>query len=137
MSQPVRLAGIAWDHSRALPPLVAVAQRYEETHPGVRILHRPAGVLARPASGFANLVDEHLPQAGEVRLGELLIDSFVASDAIAKVVNDSGNRIEPTEAVVERIAHFSPSSILLHRSTSLERLPTTKTIGRCVEDVKS
>jgi multiple sugar transport system substrate-binding protein len=37
MSQPIQLAGIAWDHSRAFPPLVAAAQRYEETHPGVRI----------------------------------------------------------------------------------------------------
>ena len=37
MSQPVLLTGIAWDHSRAFPPLVATAQRYEETHPGVRI----------------------------------------------------------------------------------------------------
>src|SRR5580693_1153001 len=37
MSTPIRLSGIAWDHSRALPPLVATAQRYEETHPGVRI----------------------------------------------------------------------------------------------------
>ncbi len=37
MSAPIQITGIAWDHSRALPPLVAVAQRYEETHPGVRI----------------------------------------------------------------------------------------------------
>lgn len=37
MSAPIHLTGIAWDHSRALPPLVAAAQRYEETHPGVRI----------------------------------------------------------------------------------------------------
>jgi multiple sugar transport system substrate-binding protein len=37
MSQPLRLAGIAWNHSRAFPPLVATAQRYEEMHPGVRI----------------------------------------------------------------------------------------------------
>jgi multiple sugar transport system substrate-binding protein len=37
MNQPVRLTGIAWDHSRALPPLVATSQRYEETHPGSRI----------------------------------------------------------------------------------------------------
>lgn len=37
MSSSVLLAGIAWDHSRAFPPLVATAQRYEETHPGVRI----------------------------------------------------------------------------------------------------
>jgi multiple sugar transport system substrate-binding protein len=37
VSQSVQLTGIAWDHSRALPPLVATAQRFEETHPGVRI----------------------------------------------------------------------------------------------------
>jgi multiple sugar transport system substrate-binding protein len=37
MTRPVLLTGIAWDHSRAFPPLVATAQRYEETHPGVRI----------------------------------------------------------------------------------------------------
>jgi multiple sugar transport system substrate-binding protein len=37
MRQPVQLAGIAWDHSRAFPPLTATTQRYEETHPGVRI----------------------------------------------------------------------------------------------------
>jgi multiple sugar transport system substrate-binding protein len=37
MSQPVLLTGIAWNHSRAFPPLVATAQRYEELHPGVRV----------------------------------------------------------------------------------------------------
>lgn len=50
------LSGITWDHSRALPPLVAVSQRYEELHPGVRIRwekrslhefgHMPIGQLA-------------------------------------------------------------------------------------------
>lgn len=33
----IELTGITWNHSRALPPLVAVAQRYEELNPGVRI----------------------------------------------------------------------------------------------------
>ncbi len=33
----LELTGITWDHSRALPPLVATAQRYEELNPGVRI----------------------------------------------------------------------------------------------------
>ena len=31
------IKGITWNHSRAFPPLVAVSQRYEELHPGVRI----------------------------------------------------------------------------------------------------
>src|SRR5579859_2641927 len=37
MSRVMQLSGIAWDHSRALPPLIATAQRYEELHPGIRI----------------------------------------------------------------------------------------------------
>ena len=31
------IKGIAWNHSRAFPPLVATAQRYEELHPDTRI----------------------------------------------------------------------------------------------------
>jgi multiple sugar transport system substrate-binding protein len=33
----IELKGITWDHSRALPPLVAAAQRYEELNPRVSI----------------------------------------------------------------------------------------------------
>ena len=50
------LKGITWDHSRALPPLVATAQRYEELHLEVRIIwekrtldefgHKPIDELA-------------------------------------------------------------------------------------------
>ena len=52
MSPPLRLAGIAWDHSRALPPLVATAQRCEETHPGVR-----SHWEKRPPDEFVEVVD--------------------------------------------------------------------------------
>lgn len=37
MAGLIELVGITWDHSRALPPLVATSQRYEETHAGVSI----------------------------------------------------------------------------------------------------
>jgi multiple sugar transport system substrate-binding protein len=70
MSSSVLLTGIAWDHSRAFPPLVATAQRYEETHPGVRIHwqkrtldefgHAPVDVLAQK---FDLIVIDH-PWAG-------------------------------------------------------------------------
>jgi len=70
MSSSVHLSGIAWDHSRALPPLVATAQRYEETHPGVRIHwqkrtldefgHAPIDALAQK---FDLIVIDH-PWAG-------------------------------------------------------------------------
>src|ERR1700684_2757859 len=88
MKPSIQLTGIAWDHSRALPPLVATAQRYEETHRGIRIHwqkrtldefgHASVDVLARqfdliiidhPWAGFCfekNLVcdlKQHVPSA--------------------------------------------------------------------------
>lgn len=64
------LTGITWDHSRAMPPLVATAQRYEELNPGVRIRwekrslhefgHLPIDALAQK---FDLIVIDH-PWAG-------------------------------------------------------------------------
>ena len=93
MSQPIQLTGIAWDHSRALPPLVAAAQRYEETHRGVRIHwqkrtldefgHAPIDVLVKkfdlvvidhPWAGFCfekNLVHDLAKIAPPATLAEL------------------------------------------------------------------
>ena len=34
---PIRLRGIAWDHSRGFTPMVATAQRYGELHPGIQV----------------------------------------------------------------------------------------------------
>ena len=98
MSQPIQLAGIAWDHSRALPPLIATAQRYEETHPGIRIHwqkrtldefgHAPVDVLARkfdlividhPWAGFCfekKLVHELAKIAPPEKLAELKLNSI-------------------------------------------------------------
>ena len=36
-TKPCLLRGITWNHSRAFPPLVATAQRFEELNPGVTI----------------------------------------------------------------------------------------------------
>ena len=70
MSAPIQLTGISWDHSRALPPRVAAAQRYEETHHGTRIHwqkrtldefgHAP---IDQPAKRFDLIVIDH-PWAG-------------------------------------------------------------------------
>lgn len=98
MSSVVRLTGIAWDHSRAFPPLVATAQRYEETHPGVRIQwqkrtldefgHAPIDVLAKkfdlividhPWSGFCfenNLVHDLKPLVSDITLSGLEANSI-------------------------------------------------------------
>jgi multiple sugar transport system substrate-binding protein len=101
MRQPVQLAGIAWDHSRAFPPLAAVAQRYEETHPGVRIRwekrtldefgHTPIDQLARkfdlividhPWAGYAfdnNLVHDLKPLLSAAALNEFAHNSIGAT----------------------------------------------------------
>jgi multiple sugar transport system substrate-binding protein len=98
MSQPTQLNGIAWDHSRALPPLVATAQRYEETRRGVRIHwqkrtldefgHMPIDVLAQkfdlividhPWAGFCfekNLVQDLNQIAPTATLAELKQNSI-------------------------------------------------------------
>lgn len=101
MSRPVQLTGIAWDHSRAFPPLVATAQRYEELHPGVRIRwekrtldefgHMSIDQLApkfdlividHPWAGFAfekNLVHDLKPLLPPATLDELAQNSVGAT----------------------------------------------------------
>jgi multiple sugar transport system substrate-binding protein len=36
-TEPIRLRGMAWNHSRGYPPMVATAQRYSDLHSGVTI----------------------------------------------------------------------------------------------------
>ena len=89
MSQPIQLTGIAWDHSRALPPLVATAQRYEETHRGVRIHwqkrtldefgHAPIDVLAEK---FDLIIIDH-PWAGFCFEKNLVLDLAQIAPAAA------------------------------------------------------
>ena len=74
------LKGITWNHSRALPPLVAAAQRYEETHPGIRIdwqkrtLHEFGHAsLATLAQTFDLLVIDH-PMVGDAESSGALVD---------------------------------------------------------------
>jgi multiple sugar transport system substrate-binding protein len=89
MKRPVQLTGIAWDHSRAFPPLVATAQRYEETHPGIRIHwrkrtldefgHAPIDVLAQK---FDLIVIDH-PWVGFCFEKKLALDLFQVAPAAA------------------------------------------------------
>lgn len=76
----VSLRGISWNHSRALPPLVAAAQRFEELHPGIRIQwekrslhefgHADIAILAR---NFDLLIIDH-PMAGDAEATGVLTD---------------------------------------------------------------
>lgn len=76
----VSLRGITWNHSRALPPLVATAQRFEEQHPGVSIqwekrsLHEFGHAdLATLVRNFDLLVIDH-PMVGEAETTGVLTD---------------------------------------------------------------
>lgn len=91
--KPAVLHGITWNHSRAFPPLVAAAQRFEEQNPGVQISwekrslhefgHAGLSVLSR---SFDLLVIDH-PMLGDVdRTGTLLdITSILSQDAMEKL----------------------------------------------------
>jgi multiple sugar transport system substrate-binding protein len=91
------LRGITWNHSRALPPLVASAQRFEEQHPGVQIkwekrsLHEFGHAdIATLADNFDLLVIDH-PMAGDAEATGAVIDLFplLSSEEIEDLQQDS------------------------------------------------
>lgn len=93
----ITLRGITWNHSRALPPLVATAQRFEELHSGMRIQwekrslhefgHADIVTLARD---FDLLVIDH-PMAGDAEASGVLVDilPMLSSDEIVELQQDS------------------------------------------------
>jgi multiple sugar transport system substrate-binding protein len=78
--KPISLRGITWNHSRAFPPLVAAAQRFEEQNENIRILwekrslhefgHADLPTLAR---SFDLLVLDH-PMLGVADRTNILLD---------------------------------------------------------------
>jgi len=95
--KPITLRGITWNHSRALPPLVATAQRFEELHPGLRIhwekrtLHEFGHAdLATLARNFDLLVIDH-PMAGDAETSGVLNDllPLLSFDQIEDLEADS------------------------------------------------
>ncbi|HZQ43481.1 MAG TPA: extracellular solute-binding protein [Acidobacteriaceae bacterium] len=76
----LELRGITWNHSRALPPLVAASQRYEELHPQIRIQWDRRTLdefghasLADLAQRYDLLIIDH-PMLGEVHRDGILLD---------------------------------------------------------------
>jgi multiple sugar transport system substrate-binding protein len=93
----VELRGITWNHSRALPPLVATSQRFEEKHPGVRIqwekrsLHEFGHAnIVTLARNFDLLVIDH-PMAGDAEATGVLADllPMLGSEEIKDLQQDS------------------------------------------------
>jgi multiple sugar transport system substrate-binding protein len=76
----IKLRGITWNHSRALPPLVAASQRYEELHPQIRIQWDKRTLdefghasLSDLAQRYDLLIIDH-PMLGEVHRDGILLD---------------------------------------------------------------
>lgn len=76
----LRLRGLTWNHSRALPPVAAAAQRFEELHPQVRIVWEKRSLdefghatLADLACAYDLLIIDH-PMLGEVHHDGTLIN---------------------------------------------------------------
>lgn len=96
MSQLI-LRGMAWNHSRALPPLVATAQRFEELFPSFRIqwekrtLHEFGHMsLIDLARDFDLLVVDH-PMMGDAHAAGILIDlaTMIPPSILDEVRSDS------------------------------------------------
>lgn len=75
-----QLKGITWNHSRALPPLVAAAQRFEELHSQVQILWEKRTLhefghagLSELARSYDLLVVDH-PMMGAAAAEGVLVD---------------------------------------------------------------
>ena len=92
-----RLRGITWNHSRALPPLIATAQRFEELHPGVQIqwekqsLHEFGHAdIATLAGEFDLLVIDH-PKVGDAEACGALTDllPLLSQDQVEDLEHDS------------------------------------------------
>ena len=92
------LRGITWNHSRALPPLVAAAQRFEECHPNVRILWEKRSLhefghssLAELAHAFDLLVVDH-PMMGEAKDVLVNVRPMLSSADWESLATDSSGR---------------------------------------------
>jgi multiple sugar transport system substrate-binding protein len=95
--KPIELRGITWNHSRAMPPLVAAAQRFEELHPGIRVVWEKRSLDAFGHAGleplahtYDLLIIDH-PMLGETHTLGLLLDlrTHVAPLALQQLADDA------------------------------------------------
>ncbi len=101
MPEPIELKGITWDHSRALPPLIATAQRFEELNPGTRIRWEK-----RSLHEFGHMPIDQLAD----RFDLIVIDHPWAGFCFGKnLVLDLGERIEPSLLIEMESRFVGPS----------------------------
>jgi hypothetical protein len=93
-----------------------------DTHSFVSSLHILAGVFARAAAGFADLIDELAFERGEAigiagHACKETVDALVRGDACDKFVDHGGDREFATEAIVERAGRLCDNGETRKRNT--------------------
>jgi multiple sugar transport system substrate-binding protein len=96
MSSASTLTGITWNHSRGYLPLVATAQRFAETHPGVTIEWR-----VRSLQEFADFPVERLAESFDL----LIIDHPFVGYAAARPVLLPLDEHLPADFLEDQAAH--------------------------------
>lgn len=93
----IELTGITWNHTRGLLPMLATAQQYEETHPGVTIRWEKRSLqafadapLSELAKRFDLMVIDH-PSIGEAATKGLLLplDEYLSSQFLTDQESNS------------------------------------------------
>ena len=100
----IELTGITWNHTRGLLPMLATAQQFEETHPGITIRWEKRSLqafadapLSELARRFDLMVIDH-PSIGEAATKGLLLplDEHLLSDFLADQEHNSVGQSHPS-----------------------------------------
>ncbi len=91
MSQPIRLRGMTWSHTRGFLPVVATAQRYQELHPDIEIIWEKRSLkgfeefpVEKLASDYDLIVIDHPFVGYAAAHGPLLpLDEHLPADFLA------------------------------------------------------
>jgi multiple sugar transport system substrate-binding protein len=96
-SDMIELTGITWNHTRGLLPMLATAQQFEETHPGITIRWEKRSLqafadapLSELAKRFDLMVIDH-PSIGEAATKGLLLplDEYLSSEFLSDQQHNS------------------------------------------------
>lgn len=100
-TDPIRLRGIAWNHSRGFTPMVATAQRYGELYPHVEITWEKRSLQA-----FADAPIEKLAEQFDL----LVIDHPFAGFAAEHPVLHNLNQLAPRDLLADLRTHATGES---------------------------
>lgn len=104
MSQPTRLRGMTWGHTRGYLPVIATAQRFQELHPDIEIVWEKRSLKAfeefpveKLAADYDLMVIDHPFSGYAAKHGPLLpLDEHLPADFIADQAANSVGASHPS-----------------------------------------